>query len=160
MAIGRLKAGDKPEVANIQAAVFFLRRFWLNGRREDKEVAERTARFLQSGDKIVLDPGRAELVLRIREEPVRLLLLTGNATRDEAKSRKLQMAALNAPVPEVVVRYLDGPPTRSGPLAWPDAVSHDAKSPAIYRWIAEGWQGPVTDPDKLGDILDTSAVDP
>jgi len=160
-AVGRLRAGDKPERANVEAATFFLRRYWLSGRQDDKEVAERTARYLQSGDRIVLDPSRSELVLRLRQEPVRLLVI-GKALDDRVgkAAQALKTAARNAPVPEVVVRYLDAPPKKSGPIAWPDGPPPNAKSPAIYRWTGTGWRGPVTDPKKLDEILDKPSAEP
>jgi len=159
-AIGRLRAGDKPEAANVEAATFFLRRYWLTGRQEDKDVAERASRYLRSGDKIVLDPARAELVLRLRQEPVRLLVIGGSDEKKGTLAWDLRTAALEAPVPEVVVRYLLGPPKGSGPLAWPDGPPPNAKSPAIYRWTATGWRGPVTIPAKLADILDKPTAQP
>jgi thiol-disulfide isomerase/thioredoxin len=159
-AIGRLKAGDKPEVANVEAATFFLRRYWMGGRQEDKDVTERTALFLRSGDKIVLDPARAELVLRLRQEPVRLLVIGGGDGKKGTLAWQLRTAALEAPVPEVVVRYVAVPFKAGGPIAWPDGPPPNPKSPAIYRWTATGWRGPVTDPAKLGDILDKPAAQP
>ena len=160
-AMGRLRAGDKPEAANVEAGLFFLRRYWLNGRQEDGEAAERTARHLQSGDKIVLDPARAELVLRLRQEPVRLLVIGGaREARVGRAAEELRIAARNAPVPEVVVRFLDAAPRTSGPIAWPDGPPPNAKSPAIYRWTATGWRGPVTDPKKLDEILDKPIAEP
>lgn len=165
--IGRLRAGDKPETANVEAGQFFLRRYWLNGRDEDRGVAERTARFLQSGDKIVLDPARAELVLRLRSEPVRLLVVdkaasgpgttrkpVGGVTPASTQADALWGAACGAPVPEVVVRYQELRPGESAPNAWPDGPPPNAQAPAIYRWTSTGWRGPVTDPKRLSEILD------
>jgi uncharacterized protein len=159
-AVGRLRAGDKPEAANVEAGMFFLRRYWLKGRAEDRAVAERTARYLQSGDKINLDPARAELVLRLREEPVRLLVVSGKGRGGSRLYESLRVAALTAPVPEVVVRYLETPPREGRPIGWPDGPPPNAHSPAIYRWTATGWRGPVTDPSKLGDILDKPVIQP
>ena len=147
-------------MANLEAGLFFLRRYWLNGRQEDRDVAERTARYLQSGDKIVLDPARAELALRLLEEPVRLLVVGGGDRRAQFLTWDLRTAALAAPVPEVVVRYMDVLPKQAGPTTWPDGWPANAISPAIYRWTAAGWRGPVTDPVKLHEILDEGTAEP
>jgi hypothetical protein len=66
-AVGRLKAGDKPEAANVEAALFFLRRYERNGREEDLRVAERTTHYLRSVSRMALDPSLAELVLRLNQ---------------------------------------------------------------------------------------------
>lgn len=66
-AIGRLKAGDKPEAANVEAAHFFLRRYERNGREEDRQVATRAARYLRSAGKLSFDPALAELLLRLNQ---------------------------------------------------------------------------------------------
>jgi hypothetical protein len=68
-AVGRLRAGDKPEAANVEAALFFVRRYERNGRQEDRDVAERVARYLRSEGKLTLDPALAELVLRLSRKP-------------------------------------------------------------------------------------------
>lgn len=159
-AIGRLKAGDKPEAANVEAATFFLRLYWLTGRQEYRDVAARTSRYLQSGDKIVLDPARAELALRLRQEPLRLLVIGKPGGGDSKLAWDLGTAALDAPVPEVVVRNLPGSPTPGRPISWPDGTPPNAVSPAIYRWTSTGWRGPVTDPSKLQAILDEPALEP
>ena len=72
----------------------------------------------------------------------------------------LGTAALDAPVPEVVVRNLPGSPTPGRPISWPDGTPPNAVSPAIYRWTSTGWRGPVTDPSKLQAILDEPALEP
>ncbi|MEK7314753.1 MAG: DUF255 domain-containing protein [Candidatus Eisenbacteria bacterium] len=161
LAVGRLRAGDKPERANVEAATFFLRRYWLLGRLGDKDVAERTARHLQSGDRIVLDPALAELVLRLRQEPIRLLVI-GRARdgRGWKSTQALRTAARNAPVPEFVIHYLEAPPNKNGPISWPDGPPPNAVSPAVYRWTANGWRGPVTDPAKMEEILDKPTLEP
>ena len=161
-AIGRLKAGDKPEGANVEAGTFFLRLYWVTGRQEFRDVAERTTHYLRSGEKIVLDPARAELVLRLRQEPVRLLVVGRRTGRSGSVNRVegLRQAARNAPAPDVVVRYLDAPPASAGALAWPDGLPPNSQSPAIYRWTATGWRGPVVDPARLGEILDKPAARP
>ena len=151
-AIGRLRAGDKPEAANAEAGTFFLRLYWLTGKESYRDVARRTDVYLRSGDKITLDPARAELALRLGQEPVRLLVI--GAKEKAALTRELETAALDAPVPDVVVRYQDGLPSTASALTWPDGPPHDAKGPAIYRWTATGWRGPVTDPANLASILD------
>ncbi|HET9950203.1 MAG TPA: DUF255 domain-containing protein [Candidatus Eisenbacteria bacterium] len=161
-AIGRLRAGDKPEIANAEAGAFFLRLYWLTDRQDFKDAAERTAHYLQSGEKIVLDPARAELVLRLRQEPVRLLVVgprTGTG-RSVTLADELRRAARNAPPPEVVVRYLDELPAAGGAPAWPDGLPANAQTPAIYRWTKTGWRGPVIDPAKLGEILDKPVAEP
>lgn len=155
-AVGRLKAGDKPERANVEAATFFLRRWWINGREEDRAVAERTALYLQSGDKIVMDPTRAELVLRLRQEPVRLLLVGGGTRQGGAAWVELRRAALRAPGSDVVVRRAK----EGRGLDWPDGAPPNAKSPAIYRWTATGWRGPVTDPERIADLYDKPTIRP
>ncbi len=160
-AIGRLRAGDKPERANVEAATFFLRRFWINGSQEDKAVAERAAQFLQSGETIVLDPARAELVLRLRQEPVRLLVIGGRMTEPGGElARKLRLAARSAPGSDVVIRMLNAAPTDRVKAGWPDGAPARAVSPAIYRWTSTGWRGPVTDPQKLADLFDKPTVGP
>lgn len=157
-AIGRLRAGDKPEAANVEAATFFLRLYWLTGKESYRDVARRADVYLRSGDKITLDPARAELTLRLRQEPVRLLVI---GTKEKAAiTRTLAAAALGAPVPDVVVRYLDGPPAAGGAVAWPNGPPSDAKAPAIYRWTSTGWRGPVTNPANLASILDKPPTQP
>ncbi|MGE5176409.1 MAG: DUF255 domain-containing protein [Hyphomicrobiales bacterium] len=64
-AVGRLRAGDKPEGANVAAATFFARLYQLSGRDEDRRSADRALAWLRSGDVLVLDPARAELGLRL-----------------------------------------------------------------------------------------------
>ncbi|HEU4725928.1 MAG TPA: DUF255 domain-containing protein, partial [Candidatus Eisenbacteria bacterium] len=161
VAVGRLRAGDRPERANIEAATFFLRRSWINGRAEDREVAERTSRLLQSGDKIVMDPGRAELALRLRQEPVRLLVIGGRINEAGGDlAMKLRTAAREAPGLNVAVRSLLSLPGAGSNHSWDGGAPPDAKSPAIYRWTTSGWRGPVTDPEKIGDLLDKPVVEP
>jgi uncharacterized protein YyaL (SSP411 family) len=161
-AIGRLKAGDKPEGANADAGTFFLRLYWLTGRPEYEDVAERTAHHLRSGEKIVLDPARAELVLRLREDPLRLLVVgpRGGTGREAKRAEALRKAARDAPAPEVVVRYLDAPPADAASPAWSGALPENAPPAAIYRWTKTGWRGPVTDPAKLDEILDKHVAQP
>ena len=161
-AIGRLKAGDKPEGANAEAGTFFLRLYWLTDRADYKEVAERTAHYLQSGEKIVLDPARAELVLRLREEPLRLLVVGPRAGtgRDVRLADALREAARNAPEPEVVVRYVDATPADGGAPAWGGSLPEDRPPVALYRWTKTGWRGPVVDPAKLDRILPGPAGEP
>lgn len=148
-AIGRLKAGDKPETANVEAGTFFLRLYWLTGREEYFRVAKRTADYLRSGPKITLDPARAELVLRLRSDPARLAVLG-----EGPAAMNLRAAALLAPAPEVVVRSIQAPPVEFAGLSWPLGLPRDAKSHAVYRWTATGWRGPVTDPEKISDLFD------
>ncbi|HSQ60838.1 MAG TPA: hypothetical protein VLT84_10470, partial [Acidobacteriota bacterium] len=148
-AIGRLKAGDKPETANVEAGHFFLRLYWLTGNAEYNAVARRTADYLRSGPKITLDPARAELVLRLRSEPARLMVVGAGA-----KALELRSAALAAPAPEVVVRSIEAPPAEFQGLSWPLGLPRDAKSPAVYRWTVTGWRGPVSDPEKIADLFD------
>lgn len=64
-AIGRLAAGEKPELGNLDAAWLFLRLWELKHRPEDRRSAERALEQLRSGDVIVLDPAQAELGLAI-----------------------------------------------------------------------------------------------
>jgi uncharacterized protein YyaL (SSP411 family) len=152
-AIGRLKAGDKPEIANLDAAKFFLRLYWLTGNEAHRRVARRTSDYLRSGPVLVLDPARAELVLILALEPVRLAVVG-----DGPAARALWEAARTAPAPEVVVRTIAGPPRTDGQIAWPDGPPKDARGPAVYRWTRTGWRGPVTDPAQIADLLDKPAA--
>ena len=68
-AIGRLRAGEKPEVGNIEAATFFLRLWEAEGRAEDLKSATRAFDWLRSGDVVMLDPARAELGIKIASRP-------------------------------------------------------------------------------------------
>ncbi|HEU4333011.1 MAG TPA: DUF255 domain-containing protein [Candidatus Eisenbacteria bacterium] len=148
-AVGRLRAGEKPELANVEAGTFFLRIYWLTGNEEYRRIAQRTADYLRSGPKITLDPARAELVLRLRSEPVRLAVVGKGPA-----AMNLRAAALLAPAPEVVVRSIEAPPAEFEGLSWPFGLPRDAKSPAVYRWTVTGWRGPVTDAAKIADLFD------
>lgn len=64
-AIGRLAAGEKPDVGNVDAAWLFLRLWELKHRPEDRRSAERAMTQLRSGDVMVLDPAQAELGLAL-----------------------------------------------------------------------------------------------
>ena len=68
-AIGRLRAGEKPEVGNIEAATFFLRLWEKERRAEDLESATRAFEWLRSGEVVVLDPARAELGIKLAAHP-------------------------------------------------------------------------------------------
>ncbi len=68
-AVGRLRAGEKPETANIEAATFFLRLWEKEGRAEDLASATRAFDWLRSGDVVMLDPARAELGIRVASRP-------------------------------------------------------------------------------------------
>ena len=68
-AVGRLRAGEKPETANIEAATLFLRLWEKEGRAEDLTSATRAFDWLRSGDVVMLDPARAELGIRIANRP-------------------------------------------------------------------------------------------
>jgi hypothetical protein len=68
-AVGRLRAGDKPEAANVEAATLFLRLWEVGGKEEDLRSATRALDTLRSGDVLVLDPARAELGLRVAGLP-------------------------------------------------------------------------------------------
>jgi uncharacterized protein YyaL (SSP411 family) len=107
--VGRLKAGDKPEAANVEAAAFFLRLFWLTGNDAHRLVAQRISDHLRSGPVLTLDPARADLVLLLATEPVRLAVVG-----DGPKAFSLWQAARGALAPEVVVRNMAGPPRSDG----------------------------------------------
>ena len=68
-AIGRLRAGEKPEGGNIEAATFFLRLWEAEGRAEDLKSATRAFDWLRSGNVVMLDPARAELGIKIVSRP-------------------------------------------------------------------------------------------
>jgi len=68
-AVGRLRAGEKPEVGNIEAATFFLKLWEKEHRAEDLESATRAFDWLRSGEVVVLDPARAELGIRMAAVP-------------------------------------------------------------------------------------------
>jgi uncharacterized protein YyaL (SSP411 family) len=68
-AIGRLRAGEKPEAGNIEAATFFLRLWEAKGNAEDLRSATRAFDWLRSGDVVMLDPARAELGIKIISRP-------------------------------------------------------------------------------------------
>ena len=68
-AIGRLRAGEKPEPGNIEAATFFLKLWEQDGRPEDLQSATRAFDWLRSGDVVSLDPARAELGIKIVSRP-------------------------------------------------------------------------------------------
>jgi len=155
-AVGRLKAGDKPESANVDAATFFLRLYWLTGNEAYRRTAQRTSDYLRSGPTLTLDPARAELVLRLQSEPVRLVVVRAArpAEGDSGREWALRSAALRAPAPAVVVRTVSPPATSTGELSWPLGLPKEARAPAVYRWTRTGWRGPVTDPEKIPTLLD------
>jgi hypothetical protein len=64
-AVGRLAAGEKPEIGNLDAGWLFFRLWDLKHRPEDRRSAARALDQLRSGDVMVLDPGQAELGLAL-----------------------------------------------------------------------------------------------
>jgi uncharacterized protein YyaL (SSP411 family) len=66
-AIGRLAAGEKPDLGNLEAAWFYIRFWEVKRRPEDRRSAQRALDFLRSGEVVSLDPAQAELGLRLEQ---------------------------------------------------------------------------------------------
>jgi len=139
---GRTLAGDKPPQGNVDAGEFFLRLYWLDDRAEDRETARRTYAWLRSG-KLVLEPARALLALKMEANPLRIAVI---GTRS-SHGRALAEAAYRVDVPDKVIRtYAAG---GKGAL-WGDGVRFPASpDPALYLCGERSCAPPITDPKRV-----------
>ena len=143
LSIGRARAGERPPEANVDAANFFLRSYWLEGDPADRASAERSLEWLRSGKTVVADPATALLAERIAGTPVRIAVV--GSSRD-APTQALREAAFRTLVPDVVVRLFDS----GGPGArWGDVELPQKPAPALYLCGDRACAPPVTNPDDV-----------